>query len=59
MKLRNPVLQNFLYRKDYSSEAAFKQGVASYIEFYNTARPHRTLKNMTPYQMEESLIKGS
>lgn len=48
-----------LYRKDYSSEAAFKQGVASYIEFYNTARPHRTLKNMTPCQMEASFMKGS
>ena len=48
-----------LYRRDYSSEAAFKQGVASYIEFYNTVRPHRTLKNMTPCQMEESFMKGS
>ena len=48
-----------LYRKDYSSEAALKQGVASYIEFYNTARPHRTLKNMTPCQMEESFMAGS
>ena len=48
-----------LYRKDYSSEATFKQGVASYIEFYNTARPHRTLKNMTPCQMEESFMKSS
>lgn len=25
-----------LYRKDYTSEAAFKRGLASYIEFYNT-----------------------
>ena len=25
-----------------------------YIEFYNTKRPHRTLKNLTPCQMEES-----
>lgn len=47
-----------LYRKDYSSEAAFKQGVASYIEFYNTVRPHRTLKNMTPCKMEELFMQG-
>lgn len=42
-----------LYRKDYTSEAAFKRGLASYIEFYNTQRPHRTLKNQTPCQIEE------
>lgn len=47
-----------LYRKDYSSEMAFKQGVASYIEFYNTARPHRTLKNQTPCQIEALFMSG-
>ena len=31
------------YRRDYKSEAEFKRGIASYIEFYNTQRPHRTL----------------
>lgn len=48
-----------LYRKDYSSEMVFKQGVASYIEFYNTARPHRTLKNQTPCQVEALFMSGS
>ena len=48
-----------LYRKDYTSEAAFKRGLASYIEFYNTQRPHRTLKNQTPCQVEESFTSDS
>lgn len=48
-----------LYRKDYTSEAAFKCGIASYIEFYNTQRPHRTLKNQTPCQIEELFMSGS
>ena len=43
-----------LYRKDHPSDRAFQASVASYIEFYNTKRPHRTLKNLTPYQMEEN-----
>ena len=43
-----------LYRKDHPSDRAFQTSVASYIEFYNTKRPHRTLKNLTPCQMEES-----
>ena len=42
-----------LYRKDHPSDRAFQASVASYIEFYNTKRPHRTLKNLTPCQMEE------
>ena len=41
-----------LYRKNYSSEKEFKQGVDSYITFYNQQRPHRTLKNKTPNQVE-------
>ena len=28
-----------LYRRDYTSEATFKRGLASYIKFYNTQRP--------------------
>lgn len=48
-----------LYRKDYTSEAAFKRGLASYIEFYNTQRPHRTLKNQTPCQVEELFMSGN
>lgn len=45
-----------LYRKDHTSEAAFKRGLASYIEFYNTQRPHRTLKNLTPCQVEDAFM---
>ena len=41
------------YRRDYASEPEFKREIDSYIEFYNTKRPHRTLKNRTPCQMEE------
>ena len=41
-----------LYRKYYSSEKEFKQGGDSYITFYNQQRPHRTLKNKTPKQVE-------
>lgn len=42
-----------LYRRDYTSESAFKRDIESYIEFYNTRRPHRTLKNRTPCQIED------
>ena len=45
------------YRRDYKSEAEFKRGIASYIGFYNTQRPHRTLRNITPCQMEEAFMK--
>ncbi len=48
-----------LYRKDYTSEAAFKRGLTAYIEFYNTQRPHRTLKNQTPCQVEELFVSNS
>ena len=47
-----------LYRKDHPSDRAFQASVASYIEFYNTKRPHRTLKNLTPCQMEENFSKN-
>ena len=43
-----------LYRRNITSDRAFQASVASYIEFYNTKRPHRTLKNLTPCQMEEN-----
>ncbi|WP_419011659.1 hypothetical protein [Dysosmobacter sp.] len=39
------------------SEACFKCGLASHIEFYNTQRPHRTLKNLTPYQVEAAFMR--
>ena len=43
-----------LYRREHPSDRAFQASVASYIEFYNSKRPHHILKNMTLYQMEES-----
>ena len=46
-----------LYRKDHPSDRAFQASVASYIESYNTQRPHRTLKNLTPCQVEENSIE--
>lgn len=48
-----------VYRKNYTSEADFKRGVDSYIEFYNTQRPHRTLKNLTPCQVEDIFMEGN
>ena len=45
-----------LYRKNYTSEADFKRRVDSYIEFYNCRRPHRTLRNQTPCQVEEKAM---
>ena len=43
-----------LYRWNYSSVAAFKKSVDTYISFYNTKRPHSTLNFKSPNQMEEA-----
>lgn len=43
-----------LYRREYKSEAAFRECVAAYIDFYNTRRPHSTLKHQTPAQFEQA-----
>lgn len=58
----NAVIESFfssmkreeLYRREYRSEAAFRQGVAQYIEFYNTKRPHSALNHKTPAQAEQA-----
>ncbi len=50
---REELKREELYRKDYPSEKKFKQAVDTYMTFYNTKRPHRTLKNLTPCQAEE------
>ena len=42
-----------LYRKNYLSEPDFRRSISVHIKFYNMKRPHRTLKNRTPCQMEE------
>lgn len=41
-----------LYRENYHSENAFRTGIDAYIVFYNDRRPHQTLKNLTPSQVE-------
>ncbi len=45
--------QEELYRKDYPSEKKFREGVDTYMTYYNTKRPHKTLKNLTPCRVEE------
>ena len=57
----NAVMESFfssmkresLYRREYTSEAAFRKCVFQYIEFYNNKRPHSTLKHKTPAQFEQ------
>ena len=41
------------YRREYTSEESFRKSVAQYIEFYNEARPHQTLKYKTPQEVED------
>lgn len=58
----NAVMESFfssmkresLYRREYTSEAAFRKCVFQYIEFYNTKRPHSTLNHKTPAQFEQA-----
>ena len=42
------------YRREYTSEESFRKSVAQYIEFYNEARPHQTLKYKTPQEVEDA-----
>ena len=56
----NAVMESFfasmkreeIYRTQYKSEQQFIKSVTSYIEFYNTQRPHSTLNYKTPDQFE-------
>ena len=41
-----------IYRTQYKSEQQFIKSVDTYIEFYNTQRPHSTLNYKTPDQFE-------
>ena len=41
------------YRREYTSEQSFRKSVEQYIQFYNTSRPHQTLKYMTPDAYEK------
>ena len=46
------------YRKDYKSLVGFKKGVAEYIEFYNSVRPHRYNNYKSPNKAEELFYKN-
>lgn len=48
-----------LYRKDYTSEIDFRKSIDEYIQFYNSRRPHRTLKNLTPDQKEDNYARNA
>ena len=56
----NAVMESFfasmkkeeIYHTQYKSEQQFMKSVTSYIEFYNTQRPHSTLNYKTPDQFE-------
>lgn len=58
----NAVIESFfssmkreeLYRREYTSEYAFREGVAKYIDFYNNNRPHSTMNHKTPAQVEQA-----
>ena len=62
----NAVMESFfssmkresLYRREYSSEANFRQDVFQYIDFYNTKRPHSSLKQKTPAQFEQAYYES-
>lgn len=47
------------YRSSYHSEKELRQGIDSYISFYNRKRPHTTLKNKTPEQIEAHFFQQS
>lgn len=42
-----------LYLRHYTSETDMIKGIASFIAFYNTERPHSTLQYKTPEQAEQ------
>lgn len=48
-----------LYRRKYRSEKEFRQAVDDYMVFYNTKRPHQTLKYKTPEQAEAAFANDN
>ena len=58
--LNNAVAESFFatfkkeeaYRRNYTSERSFIDGVANYIEFFNNERQHETLNYHTPAEFE-------
>ena len=48
----NSLKREELYRYKYPTVAEFQRSVAKYIVFYNSERPHSTLKYKTPDKYE-------
>lgn len=42
------------YRCEYTLEQSFCKSVKKYVQFYNEARPHRTLKYKMPQEYEDA-----
>jgi len=60
----NAVMESFfsqlkkeeLYRRRYSSEKEFMNGIDLYMQFYNDRRPHRAIQYKTPNMAEENFL---
>ena len=63
----NSVMESFfssmkreeLYRGKYRSEWELRAAIDKYMNFYNTKRPHETLKYKTPQQKEEEYARAA
>lgn len=63
----NSVMESFfssmkreeLYRYRYRSEREFRAAIDKYIEFYNTERPHESLRYKTPKKKEDEYLRAS
>lgn len=63
----NSVMESFfssfkreeLYRTKYRSEYEFRTAIDTYIDFYNTQRPHKKNKHRTPCQKEVDYYNNS
>jgi len=47
-RLRRSLKHEEIYLKGYADSREAKAGIASWVAFYNTLRPHRALGNRTP-----------
>jgi len=62
----NSVMESFfssmkreeLYRGKYRSERELRAAIDKYIQFYNTERPHETLRYKTPQQKEDEFTRA-
>lgn len=48
--------QEELYRHIYLSVKQFKKAIASYIDYYNEKRPHKTLNGDSPVAFEQKFL---